>query len=858
MKMNKGMRFLRMSLVALLAVCVGVLVWVFAHLTAQGDQTIDDISGEFMSQMSAQIKLNFDSEVRLYRSELDSVAFSLKAQNLDPASYESRSTFAEMAMEHGFTYVALYDTEGNADPLLGDVLALDEWDAFESDVLSGTEHVTAGTSASGETMMVFGVPVVRPMSDGGESVLLAVGISLDELSRSLSLDVSQTQVYSHIVRKDGSFILDSSGSGTGSYFDLLGSSGTFTEVSEGEAVSRLSATMESGESAFYVVESGGERAITYLSPLPGTSWYLVSVLPYSVLHDPIENLVQQRALTSLAGGAVIVVLMAAAFLRYYHISQAQMDELARAREEADAASRAKSEFLSNMSHDIRTPMNAITGMTAIARSSLDDRELVADCLKKVDLASRHLLGLINDVLDMSKIESGKLSLNPAPLSLPEVVENIVAIVQPQVQAKRQSFDVFVRDITAEGVCADGTRLSQVLLNLLSNALKFTPAGGRITLSVRQEALPESPELVRTHFVVRDTGIGMSPEFREKIFESFEREDRATVRRIEGTGLGMAITKQIVDMMGGTIEVESEVGEGSTFHVTLDFPRDDSLGDFEELPAWDMLVVDDSADSAETAALMLDRMGAHAEYVVTGEEALERVEERHSRGADYHGVLLDWKMPDMSGVELARRIREAVGNDVPILLVSAYDWSDVEDEARSAGVTGFVAKPLFMSTLSRALAPLATASGAGAASEARDESDLSGLRGLMAEDNDLNWEVASELLGACGLELDWARNGEECVDLFSASEPGHYDVVLMDIRMPIMNGYDAARAIRSLDREDAARVPIVAMTADAFSEDRERARECGMDAHVAKPIDLRETARVISRCVAARRSGEARL
>ena len=822
MRTDRRMRYLRASLVALLVVCVGVLVWVFAHLNEQGDQTIDDISGEFMSQMSAQIKLNFDSEVRLYRSELDSVAFSLKAQNLDPSSQESRTTFAEMAQDHGFTYVALYDTEGNADPLLGDVLSLDEWDAFEADVTSGTEHVTAGTSASGETMMVFGVPVVRPMSDGGKSVLLAVGISLDELSRSLSLDVSQTQVYSHIVRKDGSFILDSSDSGSASYFDLLGSSGTFAEVSEEEAVRRLTATMSTGESAFYVVESGGERAITYLSPLPGTDWYLVSVLPYSVLHDPIENLVQQRALTSLAGGAVIVVLMAAAFLRYYHISQAQMDELAR------------------------------------ARSSLDDRELVADCLKKVDLASRHLLGLINDVLDMSKIESGKLSLNPASLSLPEVVENIVAIVQPQVQAKHQSFDVFVRDISAEGVCADGTRLNQVLLNLLSNALKFTPAGGRITLSVRQEALPESPELVRTHFVVRDTGIGMSPEFREKIFESFEREDRATVRRIEGTGLGMAITKQIVDMMGGTIEVESEVGEGSTFHVTLDLPRDDSLGDFEELPAWDMLVVDDSADSAETAALMLDRMGAHAEYVVTGEEALARVEERHSRGADYHGVLLDWKMPDMSGAELARRIREAVGNDVPILLVSAYDWSDVEDEARSAGVTGFVAKPLFMSTLSRALAPLATASGAGAASEARDESDLSGLRGLMAEDNDLNWEVASELLGACGLELDWARNGEECVDLFSASEPGHYDVVLMDIRMPIMNGYDAARAIRSLDREDAARVPIVAMTADAFSEDRERARECGMDAHVAKPIDLRETVRVISRCVAARRSGEARL
>lgn len=852
---SKGMKYLRLTTALLLLLCVGVLIWVFTHLNAQGSQTIDDVSGEFMSQMSAQIKLNFDSEIRLYRSKLGSLVYSLKAQNLAEGSQESRDSFADMAREEGFSYVSLYDADGNADPLYGDALVLDEWEAFKRDVEQGVEHVTAGTSDSNAIMMVFGVPVSRPMSNGHDSVLLAMGISLDDLSRALSLDVSETQVYSHIIRKDGTFILNSSSSEADSYFYLIINKGTFTAYSEEEAVARLSATMEAGESAFYVIEVSGTRAITYLSPLPETDWYLVSVLPYSVLHDPIDSLVQQRTFTFVGGGIVLVGVIVIAFLRYYRVSQEQMGELAKAREEADAANRAKSEFLSNMSHDIRTPMNAITGMTSIARANIDDRDLVTDCLKKVDLAARHLLGLINDVLDMSKIESGKLSLNPAPLLLPEVVENVVTIVQSQVQAKRQSFNVYVRDITVERVFADGTRLNQVLLNILSNALKFTPAEGRVTLSVTQEEVEGRPDVIRTHFLVSDTGIGMSPEFREKIFDSFEREDRATVRRIEGTGLGMAITKQIVDMMGGTIEVESEVGVGSSFHVVLDLPRDGEAEGAESLPPWDILVVDDNADSAETAALMLGGMGAHAEYVVTGAEAIERVRARHAAGSDYDGVLLDWKMPDMSGVDLARRIRGEVGDGMPILLVSAYDWSDIEGEARSAGVTGFVAKPLFMSTLSHALLPLAGDDGSDRVKADREESDLSGLHALLAEDNDLNWEVASELLGACGLSLVWARNGEECVKLFSESEPGYYDLVLMDIRMPIMNGYDAARAIRALERPDALEIPIIAMTADAFSEDRERAFECGMNAHVSKPIDMKETLRVVSRCLEKRKADE---
>ena len=710
-------RTLRYGIVVLLALCAVIFASITMYAIQDSDGTIEDVSGAFMGQMSAQIRLNFDSELRLYRSEMESVALSALSYELRPGEI-ALDAFKAQAEGRGFTYAAVFDVDGNSERLLGEDLTIDDFDGFAAAVMAGEDRVTVGTTASGEAVVLLGAPAERPMDAGdGTSDLLVMGVPLDEVVRALSLDASTTEVYSHIIREDGSFILNSGGNVADNYLQLLRDSEGVEGVRYDITADELAGVMARGESDFYVVYVNGSRYASCLAPLPETSWFIVSVLPYSVLHDPIDGLVWSLVAVAFAGCLVLMAALAFLFVRYLRVLRQQMGELARARAASEEASRAKSEFLSNMSHDIRTPMNAIVGMTQIARERQGDPVAVSECLDKIAVSSNHLLGLINDVLDMSRIESGRMELAEEPVSLEDVLEGAAAIVGPQAEARGIRFDV-EKNLECRTVRTDGTRLSQVLLNLLSNAVKFTPAGGLVTLSVAQGASPRGAGYVRTTLTVSDTGIGMSEEFLGRIFESFEREDSERVRKTEGTGLGMAIVKRIVDGMGGTVEVESAQGAGSTFRVVLD---------------------------------------------------LERCE---------------------------------------------------DDGSREGSV---------------------------------DVADLAGARVLVAEDNDLNWEVVSELLGACGLELEWAQDGRECVERFSASQVGHYDAILMDVRMPGMNGYEATRAIRALDRADAADVPVIAMTADAFAEDRERARACGMNAHVAKPIDLRETLRVIARCLGERRA-----
>lgn len=517
----------------------------------------------------------------------------------------------------------------------------------------------------------------------------------------------------------------------------------------------------------------------------------------------------------------------------------EQQALKEACEAANHANAAKSEFMSRMSHDIRTPMNAIVGMTAIAGRYLDDRERVADCLSKITVSSKHLLSLINEVLDMSKIESGKIDLEEEEINLSDLIGNLVTMIRPSIEEKQQELDVRITHVEHEEVIGDSMRLQQIFTNILSNAMKYTPPGGSIEMEIHER--PSAAYGYASYeFVFRDNGIGMSREFQEKLFEPFSRAEDSRVSKIEGTGLGMTIARNIARRMNGDITVESELGKGTQFNVFLSLRLADTAGpDTEMLVDLPVLVADDDETAAASTCLILENIGMLGEYVLNGRDAVERVWARHQSGEDYFAVILDWKMPDMDGVETAREIRRKVGPEVPIIILSAYDWSGVEEEARVAGVNGFISKPLFRSRLVYLFNQLAGHDPEPKAlSPDRAEAPLPpGKRVLLAEDNELNREIAEEILGQAGVLVESAENGKEALERFAESEEHYYDMIFMDIQMPVMNGYEATAAIRRLPRKDAGRVPIVAMTANAFAEDVRRSRKAGMNEHLTKPLDV---------------------
>lgn len=524
--------------------------------------------------------------------------------------------------------------------------------------------------------------------------------------------------------------------------------------------------------------------------------------------------------------------------------ETKTEELSGALEAADAASRAKTVFLNNMSHDIRTPMNAIIGYTALTTAHLDNQDRARDYLTKIAQASNHLLSLINDVLDMSRIEAGKVTIEERPENLADILQGLRNIIQSDVHAKNLELYIETVDVADEEVFCDRLRLNQILLNLTSNAIKFTPSGGSVSIRVTQKPADEDDCAVY-EFRVSDTGIGMSPEFAKTIFEPFTRERTSTVSGIQGTGLGMAITKNIVDMMGGTIKVESEPGNGSTFTVNIKLRF--AAGHHEvdvitELSGQRGLVVDDDLISCQSVSKMLRQIGMRAEWTLSGREALVRTSEAIELADPFEVYIVDWTMPDMNGVETIKGIRNIVGDDSPIILMSAYDWSDIEDEARKVGVTGFISKPLFISDLHRALENSISSnkeSESVAVEPETQENIFSGKRILLVEDNELNREIADEILTEAGFAVECAENGQVACNMVSDSAPGYYDLVLMDIQMPIMDGYAATHAIRAMNDPAHAGIPIIAMTANAFEEDRRRAKDAGMNAHLSKPIDVDE-------------------
>ncbi len=523
----------------------------------------------------------------------------------------------------------------------------------------------------------------------------------------------------------------------------------------------------------------------------------------------------------------------------------QAEQMRNALEAAESANRAKSAFLSNMSHDIRTPMNAIIGFSALLMRDADNPGKVREYTRKVIASSQHLLSLINDVLDISKIESGKMVLNISEFELADMITAVDTVIRPQTNAKDQAFDVYVKGLLHEQFIGDETRINQVLINLLSNAVKYTQEGGRIRLKVVGEQ-PASRKFQNLTISVEDNGYGMTPEYCEKIFDAFTRADNNTTRKVQGTGLGMAITKNIVDLMGGTIEVHSELGKGSIFTVRICLRIPDKNSDakfWEQYGISNILVVDDAQEVCENIKNLMADTGVHIDYALSGEQAVDRI--RQAAGSRiYDVILIDWKMPQMDGLETARNIRRLISSDIPILVLTAYEWAQIEEEAVRAGINAFLPKPFFVANFRECLKQLRKADEKGGRQE-EDVPPLAGRQFLVAEDIELNAEILSEILAMQDAACKVVENGQLAVEEFARSKQGRYDAILMDVQMPVMNGYDATRKIRSLNRQDAQQIPIIAMTANAFTEDVKEALEAGMNAHVAKPVDPQQLSTTLS-------------
>ena len=603
-----------------------------------------------------------------------------------------------------------------------------------------------------------------------------------------------------MIDANGNYILKGYSFKNSSFFEFYKS----YNPTDPESSNNLFKRITSSTGSISMLNSHGQECNLAFTPVSATAgWTLLGFVPAKDLHVDAENW--------LLVGVISVGLLLLFLLDLYYMLYLNRRFQAAARE-AESASKAKTDFLSTMS--------------------------------KISLASNHLLTLINDILDISKVESGKLKMSPLTFSIVETVENLINISQPMIKEKNIDFSFHVNQMEKEYLYTDQLRLNQIYINILSNAIKYTEPGGRVSVDLREEQ-SSAPGCIRLTYVVADTGIGMTPEFMATMYQPFSRQIDSRVNSIQGTGLGLAITKQMVDLLGGTIDCQSEQGKGTTFTVVLDIPIADRQREEMQLEPIDVLIVDDDDVMLQTGADTLASLGVSAEQAQSGLEALGMIEHRHLSGKDYDIVIVDWKMPEMDGLETIRRIRSEIGTDIPILLISAYDWSDIEDQAKEAGANGFVSKPLFRSTLYDKINDLIGKESASQEPE-DDYSDLQGLHILVAEDNDINWEIISSLLAMYGITSERAENGRVCVDRMREAAEGSFALIFMDIQMPEMNGLDATRAIRKLENPWAASIPIVAMTADAFSENVTECLDAGMNGHIAKPIDIKLVIKEIRR------------
>ncbi|MBP5217156.1 MAG: response regulator [Bacilli bacterium] len=627
-----------------------------------------------------------------------------------------------------------------------------------------------------------------------------------------------------IIDADGDYIIKGHSFKNSSFFEFYRSYNK-TDSAQAQA---LFDKITSSTGSFTMLNSRFEECIVAYTPFDAAGgWILLNMMSIQYLNTNTENWL---LIGVVSIGLLLLFVFDMIFMLHFN------KRLKAVAKEAESANKAKTDFLSTMSHDIRTPMNAIIGLTTIAEKNLDDKKSVRENLRKVILASNHLLTLINDILDISKVESGKLNLSPQTFSVVETVDNLMNLSQPMVKEKNICFDFRTSGMEKEYLYADQLRLNQIYINLLSNAIKYTEPGGSVSVDMKEEE-SQKPGCVKLTYIVSDTGMGMSPEFMANMYQPFSRQTDSRVNSIQGTGLGLTITKKMVDLMGGTIDCQSEPGKGTAFTVALDIPVADQQRAEMKLEPMDVLIADDDDILLQTAVGTLESLGLKVEQARSGIDAISMIKNRHEAGKDYRIVIVDLKMPDIDGIETIRRIHKEVDSNLPVLLISAYDWSDVEQKAKEAGVNGFLSKPLFRSTLYDKISEILGTETT--STETKDDySDLEGLNILIAEDNEINWEIISTLLDSYGITTERAENGRIAVEKMKNAKEGSYLLVFMDIQMPEMNGLDATRAIRALDNPWASSIPIVAMTADAFSENITECLNAGMNGHIAKPIDIK--------------------
>ena len=625
-----------------------------------------------------------------------------------------------------------------------------------------------------------------------------------------------------IIDRDGNYIIKGKSFKNSNFFEFYKS---YNQINKDDLEKLESEIHETG--LLTMLNSKAESSLIVHVPVNTSfDWTLLTYIPMA---DITKNNIDWPLVIVVSACLIILLIFDILVIMRFN------RKLAAAAEEADNANKAKTDFLSTMSHDIRTPMNAIIGLTTIAEKNVKDSESVSDNLRKIQLASNHLLTLINDILDISKVERGNITLSPVTFSIVDSAENLVNISQPMVRQKNIDFRFRSRNIKYEYLYADQLRINQIFINILSNALKYTPANKQVYVDLIE--LPSEKEgFIKLEYKVADTGIGMPKSFMEVMYQPFIRQTDSRINSIQGTGLGLAITKKMVDIMGGQIECESIEGEGTTFTVTLDIEVSSKDETEQKLPPLEVLVIDDDEVLLETACDTLTALGTNPETAKSGETALTKLLAKRETGKPYNIIILDWKMPGIDGVELTKKIREIAGNDISILLVSAYDWTQIEEDAKHAGIDGFISKPLFRSSLFKKISEMLGLE-ENIASQEENNSDIQNMKVLVAEDMDVNWEVISTLLDMYGIKSKRAENGKVAVEMLKSIQPTDYDAVFMDIQMPIMNGLEATREIRKLENPYAAGIPIIAMTADAFSENVAECFEAGMNGHIAKPIDI---------------------